>query len=223
MTTHSNPSLLPPPSAPTSWLADFWQTVVQVKQQEGWKGLLQLALLTVFESHDAVIMRRPLSEPVPDLKPRVEILIRRAAPADLPLLRTIVPPLRLRRFAAKMAAGEICVIGIYEGKVIAMGWAGFGNGPSVKETTLQLNPQDVYIWGGYMSPEYRSQGGSSVILSRLIQLSREAGGEYAYLVTEKTNIPVAQQGLKLGFHRVTYLRSVRLFKWWWWRKTAVNK
>lgn len=223
MTTHSNPTMLPPKTAQTPWLADFWQTLVQIRQQQGWKGLLQLALLTVFESHDAIIMRRPLSEPIPDLKPRVEMVIQQATLADLPLLKTIVPPLRLRRFAAKMAAGEMCVIGIYEGKVIAMGWVGLGGGPSVRETTLQLTVQDAYVWGGYMAPEYRSQGGSSAILSRLMQLSKEVGCEYIYLVTEKTNAPVIKQGHKLGFHNAAYLRSVRLFKWWWWRKTAVNE
>ena len=69
-----------------------------------------------------------------------------------------MPPLRLKRIARKLQAGEKCVVAIKEQKAVAYVFAAFAGTPSTKESQLELAPGEAYIWAGYALPSFRRQG-----------------------------------------------------------------
>ncbi len=193
---------------------DVIETIRFIHRRDGWGGVLLMMTQPFFEYHkQAVVLRKSLDEPIPVVKPRLDVTIRPATLDDLPLFANIAPPLRLSRFAKKLEAGEACVVGVYDGKIISTTWIAFADGPTVKQTPLQLSAKEAYLWGGYMDMQYRSNGVNSAMVYYTMRWLREQGYDAVIMHTERYNKPVLRLCHKLGFDVVARLTSVRVLNW----------
>ncbi len=195
-------------------LNDILKTIRFVQNRDGWGGVLLMTTQPFFEFHkQAFVLRRSLDDTIPTAVPRLDVVIRPAAAADLPLFAGIAPSLRLKRFAKKLEAGEACIVGIYDNRVISTTWIGFAETPTLVETPLKLTAKEAYLWGGYMDPQYRSKGVNTAMVYYTMHWLRDQGYEAVFMYTERYNKPVLRLCEKLGFDVVSRLTSVRLLKW----------
>ena len=199
-----------------SLIRDLIQAFLYVQHQQGWRSAFSLAmrflLLPIFEFHRGFVLRKSLKEPIHIPAPRVAVSIRQVTLDDLTLLETIVPRLRVKRFAKKMQAGEICFVAIQEQKVVAYVLAGFTNTPSTEDVQLKLGPKEAYLWAGYALPQYRRQGVVRAVNLSLCRLLREDGYESVVLLVDRRNRASLGHCYKMGYRvtdRVTYLRVLR--------------
>jgi len=173
---------------------------------------VQFLRLLFFEFHRGFVVRKSLEEPIHVPAPKVAVTIRQATLDDLPLLETIVPPLRVKRLAKKMEAGEICFVAIQEQRVVAYVLAGFANTPSTEDAQLKIGPKEAYLWAGFALPQYRRQGVVRAVNLSLCRLLRENGYESVVLLVDRHNRASLGHCHKMGYRmtdRVTYLRVLR--------------
>jgi ribosomal protein S18 acetylase RimI-like enzyme len=139
----------------------------------------------------------------------LDVAIRQATVDDLQLLETIVPPLRARRFAAKIAAGEVRFIAIKENSVVAFVFAGYSHTPSTEQAGLKLEPTEAYLWAGYAVPQYRRQGLVRAVNLSLCRFLQGNGYDTVLLQLDDRNKASLGHCRRMGYrvtHRVTYLR-----------------
>ncbi len=199
-----------------SVIRDLVESYFYVQRQQGWRVassfVVGFLLSPFFEFRRTFLVRRSLVEPIHVPTPKVAVTIRQATLDDLALLKTIASPLRVRRFAKKMQAGEICVVAIHEDRVVGYCLGGFANTPSTRDDQVKLGPKEAYAWGGYVLPEYRRQGVWGAVHLELCRLQQEMGYEGCVGQVDRRNR--ASQGAlkKMGLcvtDRVTLLRVLR--------------
>jgi ribosomal protein S18 acetylase RimI-like enzyme len=200
-----------------SLIKDPIEAFLYIRRQEGWRSAFSLArqflLLPFFEYHRLLVVRRSLKEPVDVPAPRVAVTIREATLDDLAILETIVPPLRVKRFAKKMQAGEICMVALQEQQVVGYCLGGFANTPSTEDAQLKLGPKEAYAWGGYVSPQCRRQGVWGAVHLALCRLQREKGYETCFGLVEMGNRASLGALQKIGFRETERLTLLRVLRW----------
>lgn len=196
-----------------SRIRELIQAFLYVQHRDGWRSVFRLAteflISPFFEYHRAFLVRRSLKEPIHIPAPRVAVTIRQATLDDLALLETIVPPLRVKRFAKKMQAGEICMVAIQEHRVVGYCLGGFANTPSTEDAQLKLGPKEAYAWGGYVLPQYRRQGVWGAVHLALCRFQREQGYETCIGQVDRRNRASVGALQKMGLcvtDRVTLLK-----------------
>jgi len=174
---------------------------------------MQFLLLPFLEYRSGFLVRKSLEEPIQIPAVGVAVTMRQATVDDLPLLETIVPPLRVRRLAKKMRAGEICFVAIQEERVMGYVFAGFANTPSTEDAQLELGPKEAYCWAGYALPQYRRQGVVGAINLSLCRLLREKGYESVFLQVDRGNRAALGHCYKMGYRVTEQVSYLRVLGW----------
>jgi ribosomal protein S18 acetylase RimI-like enzyme len=203
-------------------IGDVLQALQFMQKQQGWGGVFRLLTWPFFEYQRTYVWQRSLSGPIDDPAPTLDVTLRRANLDDLPLFGTIIPRLRMKRFAKKMEAGEVCVIAIREGRIVGFGWVGFPDGPAIRETPLKLGPKEAYAWAGYVSSPYRSYGIATAMGLTLWHWLQEQGYERVLTVVERRNRPAIEWARSAGLEIVAELDSLRLLRWTLARRVPVQ-
>jgi ribosomal protein S18 acetylase RimI-like enzyme len=193
------------------------QAFLYTKRQQGTRAALgaalQFARLPFFEFHRGYALRRSLQEPIDVQVPEVVDSIRQIGLADLALLETIMPPLRVNRVASKLRAGEVCCGAIKDNNMVAYVLAGFARTPSTLDTRLELGPKEAYLWAGYALPQYRRQGVVKAVNLSLCCVLREKGYESVVLLVDRCNEASLGHCRKMGYRVVDQFTHLRLLGW----------
>jgi ribosomal protein S18 acetylase RimI-like enzyme len=198
-----------------SLVSDSVQSFWSVQSEQGWRPALSSALKFLrsvfFEFHKGFLLRLSLEEPISVPAPRVVMDIKQVGLGDLALLETIMPPLRVKRVAKKMQAGEVCFVAVRDERAIAYVFAGFAGTPSTRDAHLQLRPEDAYFWAGYALPQYRRQGVVKAVNLSLCRHLQDKGYESVILLVDDHNVASLGHCYKMGYRvtdRITYLKVV---------------
>lgn len=207
-------------------IRDSIQALSYVQRQQGWRAALGMAgqflQAPFFEFHSSYVLRKSLREPIQVPEPEVAVSIRPVGPEDLALLETIVPPLRAKRLAKKMQAGEIGCVAVKHERVIAYVLAGFAGTPSTRDTRLELSPGEAYLWAGYALPEYRRQRVVKAVNLYLCRLLREKGFETVVLLVDRANEASLGHCQKMGYRVTDRRTSLRFLQWRWNRQESLE-
>jgi hypothetical protein len=148
-------------------------------KHEGWKALPGYDP-PFYEDLTGYILKGSLENAIEPIPPKLPVTIREATPDDAPRFHKIVPPLRARRFATKMAAGESCAISLLNDEVINFVWASFAGQATSKDVPFEMGSKDTYLWGAYCMPEYRQHGIHTSLASFHEYLLHQRGYETSY-------------------------------------------
>jgi ribosomal protein S18 acetylase RimI-like enzyme len=183
-----------------------------VKGHEGWTGIFRSLTWPVFEYLDSYLVCRAWQkEPVKILPAKIPLTCRVATLDDLALFESMVPKIRIRRFARKMRLGEECLLGFHQDQLIGIAWAAFSGTPSSRELPFQLDESEAYLWGGRCLPEYRSQGVVTSMATYLYAHLKSQGIMQAYHLVEKKNKPALRLAEKMSAQIAGDLTVLRLF------------
>jgi ribosomal protein S18 acetylase RimI-like enzyme len=200
-----------------SLIGDAVQAFLYIQRQQGWRVAFSQAAQFLrspfFEFHQGHVLRKSLQEPVHVPAPEVIVSIRQAGLEDLALLETIVPPLRVKRLAKKMQAGEICFVAIKEQRAVAYVLAGFANTPSTEDTRIELDPKEAYLWAAYVLPPYRRQGVLRAVNLSLCRLLQDDGYESVVLQVDRHNEASLGHCYKMGYSVTDRLTFLRILGW----------
>lgn len=191
---------------------------VPVRQAMAW--LLSL----VVDYRKGYCLSKTLNESREIAPARLDVTVRRATVDDLDLFQTIAPALRIRRFARKLGAGEICFIAIEKYKetprIVGFVWAAFTDSPTSGEDSVKLGPQEAYIWGGYVVPEFRRYGLMTILGCSLRLWLQDQGYVSVVLFVKRRNGAILAHCLKQGYQitaQVSFLKLLRCKVWQSWK------
>ncbi len=105
------------------------------------------------------------------------------------------------------------MIAVEGNQIIAYVWIAAPDCPSTKEVHLKLGAKEVYSWGAYVAPEFRSRGIMRALLARRNRWLRDQGYEILYGWVERTNIRMLKPTSKTGEVAVSNMTFIRLFRW----------
>ncbi|MDP2853984.1 MAG: GNAT family N-acetyltransferase [Smithellaceae bacterium] len=162
------------------------------------------------------ILEKSLSENVPFIKAKIDVMFRMAEVQDIDYFKDILKPwdywsgIIKKRFEKR----QTCIICFHKNCVIGYVWISFV--PETDKTLgLTVRPRDNESYGFdlFVLPEYRKDLIGYELISRWLQYSKAYGREKVIGVVAAWNKPM-QMTTKLvfGFKLTKQLRSVEFFK-----------
>jgi ribosomal protein S18 acetylase RimI-like enzyme len=209
-----------------SLLRDSVQALQYIQRQQGWRSAFslagQFARAPFYEYRHGCLLQKSLPEPIEVPASGVSDSVRQLDAHNVALLETIMPPLRVKRIAGKLQAGEAGCVAIRDGKVIAYVLAGFAGSPSTKDANLELSSDQAYLWAGYALPEFRRQGVVREVNLSLCRYLQSRGYKSAILLVEQCNKASLGHCCKMGYELRETITYLRILRWRYSRRVPIQ-
>ena len=199
-------------------LGDLVCDLKETIRREGWleagRGFVKTLASVPYRRMSYLVFTRALSNPWPDVTPKLPVTLRRATEADLVRFEGHVPAWELRYFRRRLSHGRYCFLALDGENLAAYCWATTQVEFDVDNLEMKLKEGDVYLDDAYTLPAYRRQGIQTAVHVYRLAYLRDMGCQRAVLIVEEPN--VASQGLvrKLGYQVAGHLSFRRLL----WRR-----
>jgi len=188
-------------------------------ERDGWRTALVNAILDMgslpYRHTRFLVVARSLSEPLPDLRPKIMLEIRPFEPADVELVRHIHRPSEARICTQRLAHGHHGVVAQHQGRIVGYGWG--CTDMSLERMPVTLRPGDVLCTDAYTAPAYRGQGIQTALMLARMRLFGDLGYKRMLACIIENNYPslavwrkVDSQVVQKGdFKRIGPWRRVR--------------
>lgn len=188
-------------------------------RRDGWRSAMPEVMRDIVKlpylHTKFVVLARSLSEPLPDLQPKLALEIREFEPDDVDLVRQINRPSEAQACAQRLILGHKGLVAWYDDRMIGYGWV-------CTDTTLEripvpLNPGDMLCTNAYTAPAFRGRGVQTALVLARLRLLRDLGYRRAIVYIVEDNHPslavwrkVGSQVIERGdFRRIGPWRRIR--------------
>jgi len=204
----------------TSWikrvaeLSKDWHYMIR---RDGWRIALpavvqELARLP-YRRMRFVIVARSLSEPLPNLQPRIDLEIREIKSTDIHLVRQIDRPSEAKACALRLARGHRGLLALHRGQPAGYVWG--CTETTLERVNLRLDPGDILCTDAYTAPAFRRQGVQTALKLALFLLFRDLGYSRVVAYIEQNNYPSLAIWHKVGNQVIGHINFVRIGPWRW--------
>jgi GNAT superfamily N-acetyltransferase len=161
-----------------------------------------------------VIVNRSLTDPLPDLQPRIALEVRDFSWADVELVRHVHRPSEARLCARRLERGHIGVVAFHRGQPAGYAWASSQMDPNLERVNIELQPRDAFCVDAYTAPAFRGQGVQTALAIARLRRLRDLGflSMLAY-IEEGNNPSLAVWQRKLGGQVVGHMDFLRIGPW----------
>lgn len=161
------------------------------------------------------IIARSLSDPLPNLRPRIDLEILPFEESHLELIRLIDRPSSAKLCARRLALGHQGFIAFYQNTPVGYAWGCAEMHPAVEQVPIQLEPGDVLCTDVYTNPAYRGKGVQTALSLARFKMFRELGFCKAICYIEVRNAPsISVWQRKLGGQIVGDIDFIRIGLWY---------
>jgi GNAT superfamily N-acetyltransferase len=198
-------------------LAELVKDWGYVVRRDGWRSTLPIIWQEIaglpYRHSQFIIVARSLKEPLPDLKPKLELEIRPFEPGDMKLVRYIDRPSEARACARRLEHGHKGLIALYKGQPAGYAWGCTEIDPTLERVELKLEPGDVLCVDAYTAPAFRGKGIQTTLSLARFRLFRDLGYRRAIAYIERHNDPSLAVWRKVGSQEVSRIDFVRIGPW----------
>jgi GNAT superfamily N-acetyltransferase len=180
-----------------------------------------LALITTdiarlpFRHLKFIILARSLTDPLPELKPRIELSIRPFNQDDIDLVRQIDRPSEARLCTKRLARGHKGLIALHQGQPVGHAWGCTEVDTNLERVHPKLELGDVLCADVYTTPEFRGKGIQTSLTISRFKLFRDLGYRRAVSYIEMQNTPsLAVWQRKLGSKQIGWVDFIRFGFWY---------
>lgn len=201
-------------------LIEDWRFLIR---RDGWRSarrvIVQELVRLPYRQMDYLVLARVLTEPLPDLQPKIPLQVREITADDLNLLRQIDRPSEVKLCTRRLARGYDGYLALHEGRPAGHAWSTDQYDPALERVRTPLSPGDVMFADVYTAPAHRGQGVQTTLALVRLERYRTLGYRRAIVCIERQNhASLAVWRRKLGaqivgefvFSRVGPWRRVRL-------------
>jgi GNAT superfamily N-acetyltransferase len=162
-----------------------------------------------------LLLARSLSEPLPDLQPKVTLDIRRFTEIDLDLVRQIDRPSEVKLCARRLKHGHAGLLALHETQPVGHAWACIKIDPGLERVHPKLEPGDVLCADVYTNPAFRGRGIHTALTLARFRLFRDLGYRRAISYIEMRNAPsLAVWQRKLESVTIGQVDFIRVGPWY---------
>lgn len=136
-----------------------------------------------------IILARSLKEQLPDLQPKIPLVIRPFEKADLKLIQKINRPSEARLCARRLARGHYGFIAMNHSQVVGHAWGYTEIDKQLERVPLRLADGDILCNDAFTIPTYRGCGVQTALTLARMHLFQELGFRRAICYIEDHNVP----------------------------------
>jgi GNAT superfamily N-acetyltransferase len=161
------------------------------------------------------IVSRSLTEPFPDLQPKIPLEIRPFQPADVGFVREMDRPSEANQCAQRLARGHSGLIALHQGRPAGYAWGYTEEYAQMDKVPLKLEPGDVLCSDVFTHPSFRGQGVQTALSLTRFKMFKDLGLRRAICFIENRNGPsLAVWQRKLGGQVIGHFDFVRVGNWY---------
>lgn len=136
-----------------------------------------------------LLYSRLLDDTLPNLPPKMALVIRKFELNDVKLIREINRPSEARLCARRLDRGQYGFIAMISDKVAGYAWVCTKIDARIDKIPVNLDPSDVLCNDAYTTPAYRGQGVQTALTMTRMQRFRELGFRRALCYIDRQNTP----------------------------------
>ncbi len=161
------------------------------------------------------ILEYSLSDPLPEIAPKIDLVIRPFKFNDLEKVKYLNRPSEAKQCERHLHNGHKGLVATYQGEVAGYAWGGPDMKPKLEKIPIQLKPGDVLCTDVFTAPPFRRKGIQTALSLARFRLFKELGFQKAVCYIEARNTPsliVWQK--KLGAKITGKIDFLRIFSWY---------
>lgn len=197
-------------------LREILADVDNIRKSQGVYAALVYTLKIIKErlilTNDMIVFAHALKDSLPEVKSVEGLTIIEATVDDLHLFEPVKRPSEIIACRRSLERGETCLIALQDNRLAGCVWFTPVIDLAVNPYYLPLTSDEVYMYNLETLPDFRHQGIGSVLVNRLLQLTRERGYKYVLALVGTDNTVSINFHEKLGYQTVGGLIRVKLFR-----------
>lgn len=189
--------------------ARVWRTL----REEGLRGFW-FRSLAVLGYRRLYLLRRPLSEPIPDCATAVPVPIEWLTVEDVDAYAAFREGPHGDAAARRLAEGDRCLVAWHDGRIVGAMWGSTTRARSAyMGGDLPLAADEAYQFDAYTAPPARGMGIAPALSAAWLRQLRDEGFSAAVRMTIPENASALRAHAKVGYRVTGIVRSVRLGPW----------
>jgi hypothetical protein len=188
-----------------------------------WLRLLAMKTVTTFYRR-MVLVVRPI-DPIPDLQPRLPVILRVLSKEDIPAYRIFQPNQSVKEIDERFERGDCCFAAFHEGRIVTAGWVTTNRiyVPYLRRDLILL-PGDIYVYNYYTLPEYRGNNVGVVNGLFIRRYYKKEGYSRSVALIAAENRAGSGLVKSAGYRSVGLYACLRLGFWQWdWQRTWTDE
>lgn len=200
-------------------LAEFFEDWKYLIKRDGIQSALGEIVTDVvrlpFRHLQFKILEYNLSDPLPELKPKINLVIRPFEFNDLEKVKYLNRPSEARQSERHLNNGHKGLVATYHSEVAGYAWGGPDMKPKLEKIPIQLKPEDVLCTDVFTAPSFRRKGIQTALSLARFQLFKELGYQKAICYIETRNTPsLVVWQKKLGAKMTGRIDFLRILSWY---------
>ncbi len=168
-----------------------------------------------------LILERSLEEPIPAPSAKLPLSIVLLQDQGWETYVALRPETEPALLDARRRRGEFCFVASLDNRAVASAWVAIGRGwTSYLDATVELAPDEGYLFDAYTLPSLRGQGIAAQLCLHQLHWLRERGLRRAIRATLPENGPALRAHAKSGFRPVGVMGRVKLGPWCYYYRRA---
>ena len=185
----------------------------EVTREEGLASLWYKILGETFYRR-AVLIERPLDQPIQPVSPRVPVAISLLAENQVDEYCSFRPEADPAEMRQRLEAGRRCFVARHEGQIVHACWTMGGEAwIGYLDRRIRLAPGEVYICESFTDPEFRGQNIAPARVAWMAQYYKDAGYQRLVAIIMPENRAAFRPPEKVGFRPIGLMGYVKLGPW----------
>jgi GNAT superfamily N-acetyltransferase len=174
-----------------------------------------MKILTTFYRR-AIVVARPIDEMIPEMKPRLPIVMTLLRETDLPDYIQLRPDQDLSVIKMRLANGDQCFAAWHEGRIVHTGWVTTKqkSEPYLRRE-LTLQPGEIFLYDHYTHPSFRRFGFARARDIHVLRHYREEGYHRSLAIVAKENKAAFLPFEAVGYRSIGMFKCLRFGPWQW--------
>jgi GNAT superfamily N-acetyltransferase len=161
-----------------------------------------------------LIIARSLIEPLPDLKPKIELEIRPFEAADVKIVKEIDRPSEATASKRRLGCQQLGLLASFSGRPAGYAWACSEIDSTLERVQFDLLPGDALCVDAYTVPAFRGKGVQTALTLARCKMLRDLGYLRAIAYIEIHNYPSLAVWRKLGGLEIGQIDFLRIGPWY---------
>jgi hypothetical protein len=177
--------------------------------------ILLMKMLTTFYRR-AVVLARPIDDIIPEVKPRIPIVITLLRDEDLPAYLRHRPDQHSNEIRTRTAQGDKCFAAWHEGRIVHSGWiTTMPKHEFYLRRKLILQPGDIFLYDHYTQPSHRGLDLARAREVHVLHHYRGEGYRRSVAIIAIENKAAFHPFKSLGYHSIGMFKCLRFGPWQW--------
>jgi len=174
-----------------------------------------MKMITTFYRR-AIVVARPIDHTIPEVNPRLPIVMTLLKEGDLPGYIQLRPDQDLNMIRMRLANGDQCFAVWHDGRIVHTGWVTTKpkDEPYLRRQLI-LQPEDIFLYDHYTHPSLRHLGLAQARDVHILHHYRDEGYHRSVAIVAMENKAAFRPFKAVGYYSIGMFKCLRFGPWQW--------